>query len=644
MMKPAQATDEVSFGPFHLTPSERLLTRDGSPLDLGARTLDTLIALVSRANEIVGTRELLALVWPDVIVEEGSLRFHIAALRKALGDGVDGARYITTVAGRGYCFVAPISRLEARSVGPIAPAGLPCANLPSRLTRMVGRADDVAAVAGQVLAARFVTILGTGGVGKTTVAVAVGHDLIGAFDGAVLFVDLGMVSDPGLVATAIAALLGLSVQSDDATPSLVAYLADKRILLTLDTCEHLIEAVATLASRLFVAAPGVHILVTSREALRVEGEQVYKLAPLACPPDGPGLTAAAARGYPAAELFVERAAASGARLALCDAEAAIIADICRKLDGVALAIELAAGRVEAYGLEQTAALLDRRLALLLPGQRTAPPRQRTLQATLDWSYGLLPELERTVLRRLAIFAAHFTIEAALAIVPDETVDEALVFPAIDSLIAKSMVATRPVGAMMRYRLLDTTRAYALALSADDPGFAALAARHATYYRQWLEQAGFDWPNLTSAAERVPHTAGIANVRAALEWCFGETGNVAIGIGLAAAAAPVFLVMSLLPECHRWSRRALLALDEATRGSSAEMHLQAAFGLTAMVLHDESEPAGAALNRALAIAEAQGDSAGDGLRPVFELFTGGTDRADRQAAMHLLESLGYGLKT
>jgi predicted ATPase len=261
-----------------------------------------------------------------------------------------------------------------------------------RLIGMVGRDYDVLKLSARLTAARFVTIVGSGGVGKTTVAVAVGHHLMEAFAGAVLFVDLSMLGDPDLVATVVASMLGLSVQSDDATPSLIAYLRDKRILLVLDTCEHLIEAVAALASSIFTAAPQVHILATSREALRVDGEQVYRLDPLACPPEDVGLTAAVAQTFSAPKLFVERAVASGARLDLSDAEAAIVVGICRKLDGVALAIELAARRVEADGLHQTAALLDQRLTLLWVGPRTAPPRQKTLHATLDWSYGLLSDL------------------------------------------------------------------------------------------------------------------------------------------------------------------------------------------------------------------------------------------------------------
>jgi predicted ATPase/DNA-binding winged helix-turn-helix (wHTH) protein len=605
-----QANEIISFGPFSLAAGERLLTRDGAPVELSARAYDILTTLVSRPNEVISKNDLLALVWPDVTVEEGSLRFHIAGLRKALGDGKDGARYITTASGRGYCFVAPLSRSSTAASEPVRakpPAGFPHANLPTRLARMVGRDEDVLKVSARLNATRFVTVVGPGGVGKTTLGIAVGHHLLNAFNGAVLFVDLGMLSDPKLVPTVVASMLGLSVQSEDAT-GLTAYLGEKRLLLVLDTCEHLIDAVAALALQIFQAAPQVHILSTSREALQVDDEHVYRLDPLACPPEELGPTAAAVQEFPATRLFVERAVASGARLDFTDAEAAIVVGICRKLDGVALAIELAARRVETYGLAQTAALLDKRLTLLWLGPRSAPARQKTLQATHDWSYGLLSELERTVLRRLAVFVGHFTLDAALAVATSAALDNEAVLGAIDSLVAKSMVATRPIGAMMRYRLLDTTRDYALGIGAKDSELTDLAIRHACYYQQWAQQAAGEWSTLSTGTERIPHFAGLNNVRAALEWCFGPGGDVRVGVRLAAAAVPVFLSMSLFPECQRWSQRAVLALDETTGGSLDEMHLQAGLGLSTSQLHGDGEAVSEALNRSLAIAEQRGDTA------------------------------------
>ena len=601
--------DMLSFGPFRLIAGERLLLRGDTPVELGARTLDTLIALVSRPNEIIGKRELMALIWPDVVVEEGSLRFHIAGLRKALGDGRDGARYIATLAGRGYCFVAPVTHSGGAASIPVtvATGWTGPSFLPGNLGRMVGRDASVAAILALLESSRFVTITGPAGVGKTTVAVAVGHALLDRFAGAVLFVDFGTLSDPAIVAASVASMLGIPIQSDDPAPGLIAWLRDRRLLLVLDNCEHVVDAAARLAQDIFRAAPQVHILATSREALRVEGERVHPLAPLTAPPDEPGLTAEDVLAFPAARLFVDRVAASGAELELGDAEAAIVARLCRKLDGVPLAVELAAGRVGTYGLRHTVALLDQRLALLWQGQRTAPPRQQTMQATLDWSYRLLSEVERVVLRRLAIFVGNFTIEAALAVVPGGAVEASVVFAAIDGLVAKSMVATRPAGAMMRYRLLDTTRNYLRTIDADASDHADLAARHAAFYRRWLVQTAAEWPNLPSAAERSPRLAELGNVRAALDWSFAPGGDERIGIDLAAAAAPVFLAMSLLTECHRWSERALGALAHSARGGREEMHLQAALGLSLMFTRGSSEEARTALNRSLAIADQRGDA-------------------------------------
>jgi predicted ATPase/DNA-binding winged helix-turn-helix (wHTH) protein len=600
---PNETEDELSFGPFQLRVRGRLLTKGGTAVDLGARALDLLIALVSSPNEVVGKKELMSRVWPDVIVEEGSLRFHMNGLRKALGDGKDGARYIATLPGRGYCFVAPVSRpTGVGDAATAAPADFPHANLPSRLSRIVGREGDVLALSAQLIASRLVTIVGSGGVGKTTVAVAVGNHLSGAFSGAVLFVDFGMLSDPNLVAPGVASMLGLAVGSNDVRPSLIAYLHDQRILLILDTCEHLIDAIATLAASIITAAPQVHILSTSREALRIDGERVYKLDALGCPPDDPELTAEAVLTFPATQLFVEQAAASGGRLDISDADARVVASICRKLDGVALALELAARRVETCGLPQIAALLDQHMTLGWLGSRSAPPRQRTLQATLEWSFSLLTKPERIVLRRLAVFVGHFTLDAALEVVTSAALDQSTVFGAIDSLVAKSMLAAQPIGAMMRYRLLDTTRAYALEIGADDGERTELAVRHAAYFERWLEQFGADWPTLSTGTERAPHFAALNDVRAALEWCFGPKGNVQVGVGLAAAATHIFLAMSLLPECHRWSHRALLALDDSIRGGPEEMHLQAGLGISSMYTMGSSEQSHAALTRGLELAE------------------------------------------
>lgn len=599
--------DVISFGPFQLRINERLLTKEGVVVELGARAFDILIALTASPNQIVSKQDLIASVWPEIFVEEGSLRFHMTSLRKALGDGKEGARFIKTLSGRGYCFVAAVSLVSSQppSVG-IAPSSFPHANLPSPLNRIIGRDEDILQISGQFEKSRLVTIVGAGGIGKTTVAIAVSHGLSSDFAGSILFVDLGMLSDSRLVTTAIASMLGLSVGAGDAQASLIAFLRDKRALIVLDTCEHLVEAVARLASNLMEATSRVCILATSRESLQIEQESVYRLDALACPPEDLTMSAETIRQFPATRLFVERAVANDAHLNIDEADTPIVAGICRKLDGVPLAIELTARRVESYGLQETARLLDKHLTLQWTGSRTAQPRHKTIQATLDWSYELLSELERSVLCRLSVFVGHFTLDAAVAVVTGRDLQPSEVFGAMDSLVAKSMVATRPIGAMVRYRLLDTTRAYALAIPIEENARKKLAVRHAEYYGRWLTQGAGEWANKKTGVERAAHFAALNNVRAALEWCFGEGAETTAGVKLAAAAGPAFLAMSLMPEAFRWSQCAILALDDNSRGGLDEMHLQSVFGIASTHLHGKMDAALGALNRGLEIAEARED--------------------------------------
>jgi predicted ATPase/DNA-binding winged helix-turn-helix (wHTH) protein len=598
--KRAISQDVICFGPFRLSAAERVLEKDGVPVRLGSRALDILIALIERAAEVVSKKELIAKVWPDLTVDEGSLRFHVSALRKALGEGRSGGHYVSNVRGRGYCFTAPVSR-AAR-----APALLrnSLAHSPARLPpspiRMVGRGETVRFISEELAARRFVTIAGPGGIGKTTVATAVSHVMLAAFEDAVHYVDFGPLSAPSLVPNLVASAVGLPGNFDDPFAALLSFLRDKRILLVLDSCEHLIETIAPLAERIFLEAPEVHILATSREPLQVEGEQLHRLQPLAFPPDGLPLTAAQALTFPAVQLFVERAAANGSGFELRDAEAPTVGDVCRRLDGIALALELAAGRAGAFGLKGIASLLDGPCRLLWRGRRTALPRHQTLNAMLDWSYNLLSEPERAILRGLSVFVGAFSFEAAQSVAAGDIVEREQAAEAIAGLVTKSLIAmeTSHTGAL--YRLLDTTRAYVLRKLGDSGERNTIAQRHALYYREFLERTGIAslaCSNNNGAAESWRH---LSNVRAALEWCFSEPGDKEAGTALAAASAPLFLDLSLLTECRVWMERGLAGLD--VRGDRRELELQEALAVSLMLMKGNGEEVQAALTTALSLAQ------------------------------------------
>ena len=597
----------ISFGPFRLFPAERLLEKGSTDVHLGGRALDILIVLAEHAGEVVSKRDLIARVWADVTVDEGSLRFHVAALRKALGDGRGGARYVTNVPGRGYCLVAPVSRsnvpeAEGREMTPSSQRQ----TLPAPPTRMVGRDAAVQKVAQELSARRFVTIVGPGGMGKTTVAVAVAHTLLPVFDGAIHFLDLGSLHDARLVPGALASSLGFIIPSSDPVPSLLASLKDKRILLVFDGCEHVIETVAILAESIFKEAPQIHILATSRESLRVEGEHVHRLLPLECPPEDARLNASAVLAFPAAQLFVERATASSSHFELSDTDAVRVANICRQLDGIPLAIELAAGRVDAYGIQGVAALLNSRFGLLWQGRRTALPRHQTLAATLDWSYELLSERERVILRRLAVFVGLFTLEAARAVVAGDGIDAEHVVDAIATLAEKSLISPDLGATPMRYRVRDITRAYLLEKPIESDKADAIARRHAIYCYRQLERTEAGRPDASRAQGIAPSSGFIGDVLAALAWSFSECGDLAVGTALAAAAAPLFLETSLLTECALWTERALSALDDASRNASREMVLEESLAVSLMLTQGNTEKVRAAFARGLEVAEALDD--------------------------------------
>ena len=499
----------ATFGAFQLDPSARLLLRGGEVISVGGRAMDILIALVERTGEVVSRRELMQRAWPDAVVEEANLRVHIGSLRKALGEGEAGARYVANVAGRGYCFVMPVHRTllvqGGMSDGPTRPSLRPT-HLPNSLTRMVGRDEAVSALANLLKSRRCVSLVGVGGVGKTTVAVCVAHQKMQEFDRAVYFVDLGVIEDSSLVMEAVSAAVGLVTRGQDPMLDLCSCLAGRQVLLILDNCEHLIDTVALLVERLHAGLPGLHILATSRESLRIEGEHVYLLPPLDMPPLSADLTATRALESSAVQLFMDRAEAGGFRFGLVDKDAPTVAALCNRLDGIPLALELAGGCVGTYGVQGTAELLGNRFKLLWRGRRSAPPRHQTLHAMVDWSYNLLSDQERRVLASLSIFVGPFTLEAAQAVVCDDNFPAAVVACAIASLADKSLVSILITRGDVVFRLLETTRIHAAVKLAESGELTLVARRYALYCsRQGV--AGRNAGTLQGPADGRDHVSG-----------------------------------------------------------------------------------------------------------------------------------------
>jgi predicted ATPase/DNA-binding winged helix-turn-helix (wHTH) protein len=486
----------LAFGPFWLDPVRRVLLEAGKQVRLGSRPLEILLALVARPGETVSTDELFSRVWPNGGVESGTLRAHIAALRKTLGDGEAGIRYVENISGQGYRFAVPVTRLRQPPISSTPRTAVPnvpisgdsgstayrADNLPPPLTGMVGRAREVTMLAAQAPQRRFVTLTGPGGVGKTMVALGVAETLAPAYPQGVCFVDLALLTEPRLAASALASALGLGALPADPLPDILTFIARKSLLLVLDNCEHVVTVAASLVEKLLQSAPRVHVLATSREPLRAEGEFVHCLEPLAVPEGKEAMTADEALAVPAIRLFVKSAEANLDTFELRDTDVPPVMEICRRLDGNPLAIELAAAHVNLLGLKGLADSLDEGLHLLIRGRRTAVPRHQTLGATLDWSYERLPPLEQAILRRLAVFTGSFDLQSARAVAADETVDAAGVLEVLTHLAAKSLIVANVTPENAHYRLLNTSRAYGLKKLRDNRELAQTQLRHAQWQR------------------------------------------------------------------------------------------------------------------------------------------------------------------
>lgn len=536
---PVPGDDIIAFGSFQLNRSRHELLKDDAPVVLGSRAIGILVALTRSAGGIVSNRQLLAEVWQDAVVEDGTVRVHVALLRKVLRDVDPNNEYVQNVTGLGYRFVVPVTRRDELaatgqdSQSSIAKPPIRIAqvrnNLPQRMTSIVGRDQTIRALSERLLTQRFVTIVGPAGGGKTTVAISVAHALAESHPDGVCFVDLTSITETRFVANALASALGVAPLAVDPLPDVFACLSSRSLLLVFDNCEHLIDATARLAERVLQIAPRVQVLATSREPLRAVGESVFELASLEVLPDQAPHTRATLLECPAIQLFVERAEAR-TEAQFDDDDLRRIADICRRLEGNPLAIEITAPHMRLLGLRMMSVGLEDHLFLSIDGRRTAEARHQSLRATFDWSYGLLTPAEQATFRRLSVFAGRFDLDCAIAVLADGELTAAAVFECLINLTRKFLVSADTRGAAVSYRLLDLARAYAseklVACGEQD----VVRHRHA---RMWCSigalqiqaqvRQGAEWVGVFG--ER------IEDLRAACRWSFSSSSGSSLATKL-----------------------------------------------------------------------------------------------------------------
>lgn len=623
-----------AFGPFVLIPARQRLLHNDAAVRIGGRALDILTVLVEHAGELVSKRDLMARVWPNTIVDDSNLKVNIAALRRVLGDGgADDARYIATVTGRGYKLIVPVRTGPSPAVAAAPPA--PTArrhNLPTGTTRVIGRADVIDAIRRDFDISRLVTIVGPGGIGKTTVALAVAEHAVGGFPDGVWLIGLSLTKEPHQIPGAIAAAIGIAGSTSGMLDILCRSLQDSRMLLVIDSCEHVIDGSAECIDRILAAAAGVKILVTSRQPLELSGERVRRLPGLGTPPSSEQLSAEEAMTFPAIQLFVDRATDRLDSFTLGNADAPVVAEICRRLDGLALAIELAAARIDAFGVAGLLKQLDDRFRVLV-GRRSGPERHRTLTATLAWSYSLLTDAEAALLCAVSVFSGVFDIADASAIAemaPAETADM------LGQLSAKSLLMTDLDSDGIAYRLLESTQTYCLdklRAGGDEP---RVRQRHAERTYATLEQAASEWARRPAEAWEAAYRRVLGDLRAALLWSGQDARNAPLTVRLTVAGLLMWNHFSLTEECHRHVSHAVEELDVAgLTGSAFEMKLQLWLGCSTMFTRGLKRQAMEAMQRALDIAILSGDT-DHRLRclmmiAIYQLFVG-----EHKAGMHTLE--------
>lgn len=595
------------FGAFTLWEAQRRLERLGQSVRLGSRSFELLLQLLRRVGEVVGKDELLATVWAGVVVEESSVRVHISALRKALGEPQDGdncKEWISNIPLRGYRFNGTVFReqvgmpTEDRPRAAALPA-LSFAKLPERLTRLVGRDADMERVLAALATRRLVTLVGTGGIGKTRVAIHATECHAERTSMQLAFIDLSSLVSQAHLASTVARALGAPADTPDTTRAILQRLEDRDVLLLIDNCEHMLDALALLVTELLGALPGLRILATSREAIRIEGEHVERLSPLAVP-GAQCVDLAEAMASPAVELLVERAKAVGAR-AFEDSDGRLLAAIARQVDGIPLAIELVAARLGVQPIGDLAFRLNDHMRLYSAGSRAVLHRHSTLAAALDWSIALLDDAELRLFRRLSVFRGRFDVESALSVTRAD-MDSEVAFDALISLANKSLVSFDNSDGIAPYRLLDTTRSYAAALLAQTDEGPPLRRRHALFMRELMSAATSDSGELTVQAWNARYAHRLDDVRSALDACLAQQDDWETGAALTIASAPLWFHVSQVEEYRDRVIAALACLAQPPdAGTETEAWLQIALGNALWHTRGPVPEMSAAYDRALAVA-------------------------------------------
>ena len=508
-----------TFGRFAFDPASLALFDEGNPVPLGTIELKILNVLLERPGVLVSKPELMSRVWGHSVVGDNALHVHIASLRRTLGDHA-----ISTKRGAGYRFAEPLSREHKTSV---------IGNLPilagrgAGLPPLIGRDDALQQVVELLRTARLVSLTGPGGVGKTSLGLQAVRQCADNFREGAWLVELSALHDPKIAASQIAATLGLGLgKTHNPLQTLARLIRDKDILLLLDNCEHLVAACGEICETLLSAAPRLKILVTTRQALSCAGEMIFVVPPLAVPGET-STTAANVRKSAAFELFLERARGAASGFAINDDEVGIAARICRRVDGLPLAIEMVASWAAMFGLQALDERLDGSIASWPRARNTAPARHSTLTATLEWSHALLSAEEQIVLRRLSVFSGTFTMQAAEAVVSDEPIRTESLFDHVGALIRKSMVTvvagTRPP----MFRLLETTRALMAEKLAATPEAKSISRRHATYVLIAVRRAIDELQTVPESIWLKCYASVLPDMREALDWASKEDPQLAI---------------------------------------------------------------------------------------------------------------------